>query len=244
MREQGDPKSRFAAFLGKIGDFLLKLIRGEFLVFLLFLGITFFFWWSQTMNQNYDTQMKIPLIVADVPDNIRITEQPARQITVSLSGKGTSLRKSGRRGEHKILMVSNSVFSMSHGHASLSTSRLRDSISAMLPASVQIRSISPDSLVYHYANQLSMMLPVEFGGTTESQDQFFLERIEFSPDSIRISVLESDTAVHRVIAGSGQIQLSSDTIIRTVPLRRDPGVIYSQDEVVMTVLSQQTTRKP
>jgi hypothetical protein len=243
MREQGDPKSRFAAFLGKIGDFLLKLIRGEFLVFLLFLGITFFFWWSNTMNQNYDTQMKIPLIVADVPDNIRITEQPARQITVSLSGKGTSLRKSGRRGEHKVLRVSNSVFSMSHGHASLSTSRLRDSISAMLPASVQIRSISPDSLVYHYANQLSMMLPVEFGGTTESQDQFFMERIEFSPDSIRISVLESDTAVHRVIAESGQIQLSSDTIIRTVPLRRDPGVIYSQDEVVMTVLSQQYTEK-
>ena len=80
MREQGDPKSRFAAFLGKIGDFLLKLIRGEFLVFLLFLGITFFFWWSQTMNQNYDTQMKIPLIVGDVPDNIRITEQPTATI--------------------------------------------------------------------------------------------------------------------------------------------------------------------
>ena len=74
MREQGDPKSRFAAFLGKIGDFLLKLIRGEFLVFLLFLGITLFFWWSQTMNRYYnDIQMKIPLIVADVPDNIRIT---------------------------------------------------------------------------------------------------------------------------------------------------------------------------
>lgn len=243
MREQGNPKSRFAAFLGKIGDSLLKLFRGDFLVFLLFLGITFFFWWSQTMNQNYETQMKIPLVVSDVPDNIRITEQPERQITVSLSGKGTSLRKSGRRGEHKVLRVSNSAFGMSHGHASLSTSRLRDSISAMLPASVQIRSISPDSLVYQYVNQYSVMLPVEFGGTTESQDQFFLERIEFRPDSIRISVLESDTAVHRAIAGSGQIQLSSDTIIRTVPLRRDPGVIYSQDEVVMTVLSQQYTEK-
>ena len=87
------------------------------------------------------------------------------------------------------------------------------------------------------------MLPVEFSGTTESQDQFFLERIEFSPDSILIKVLDSDTAVHRAVVDAGQIMLSSDTLMRTVALKRDAGVVYSQDEVQMTVLSQQYTEK-
>ena len=243
MREQGRPKSRFAETFKKIGEALLKLFRGDFSVFLLFLGITLFFWWSQTMNQNYDTQMKLPVIVSDVPENVRITRQPARQLTVSLSGKGSSLKKSGRRGSRNVLRVSNSAFVMSHGHASLSTSRLRDSIAAMLPPSVSVHSISPDSLVYQYAMQRSLTLPVEFDGTTESQDQFFLERIEFSPDSIQIKVLESDTTAHRVLAEAGQILLTADTITRIVTLKREPGVIYSQDEVTMTVLSQQYTEK-
>ena len=243
MREQGRPKSRFAEFFKKIGEALLKLFRGDFLVFLLFLGITLFFWWSQTMNQNYETQMKLPVIVSDVPDNVRITRQPTRQLTVSLSGKGSSLKKTGRRGSRQVLRISNSSFAMSHGHASLATSRLRDSIAAMLPASVVIHSISPDSIVYQYAMQRSLTLPVEFDGTTESQDQFFLERIEFNPDSVLLKVLESDTAVHRAVVEAGQIVLSADTIIRAVALRTEPGVIYSQDEVTMTVLSQQYTEK-
>ncbi len=243
MREQGSPKSRFAEFFKKIGDALLILFRGDFSVFLLFLGLTLFFWWSQTMNQNYETQMKLPVIVSDVPDNVRITRQPARQLTVALSGKGSSLKKSGRRGSRQVLHVSSSSFTMSHGHASIPTSRLRDSIAAMLPSSVVIHSISPDSLVYQYAMQRTLMLPVEFEGTTESQDQFFLERIEFTPDSIRVRVLESDTAMHRAVVEAGQIMLTSDTVVRTMALRMEPGVIYSQDEVVMTVLSQQYTEK-
>ena len=243
MREQGRPKSRFAEFFKKIGDALLKLFRGDFSVFLLFLAITLFFWWSQTMNQSYETQMKVPVLVTDVPENVRITAQPARQLTVSLSGKGSALRKSGRRGSRQVLRIRNSAFVMYQGHASLPTARLRDSLSAMLPTSVSIHSISPDSIVYQYAMQRSLMLPVEFEGVTESQDQFFLERIEFSPDSILVKVLESDTAVHRVIADAGQVLLSSDTIISTVPILAEKGVIYGTDQVQMTIFSQQYTEK-
>lgn len=243
MRDSGQPKSRFAEFIRKIGDSLLKLFRGDFLVFLLFLAITFFFWWSQTMSQNFQTVMRVPVQLSDVPDDIRVTMPPVRHITVSLSGKGSALRKSGRRGSHHVLYVSNSAFNMVQGHASLSTLGLRDSITALLPSSVTIRSVSPDSLVYQYALQHGVMLPVEFGGSIESQDQFFLERIEFNPDSILAKVLLSDTASHRAVVDAGQIVISSDTITRTVPIKRESGVIYSQDDVLMTVLSQQYTEK-
>ena len=243
MRDSGQPKSRFAEFIRKIGDSLLKLFRGDFLVFLLFLAITFFFWWSQTMSQNFQTVMRVPVQLSDVPDDIRVTMPPVRHITVSLSGKGSALRKSGRRGSHHVLYVSNSAFNMVQGHASLSTLGLRDSITALLPSSVTIRSVSPDSLVYQYALQHGVMLPVEFGGSIESQDQFFLERIEFNPDSILAKVLLSDTASHRAVVDAGQIVISSDTITRTVPIKRESGVIYNQDDVLMTVLSQQYTEK-
>lgn len=243
MRESGHPKSRFAAILGKIGHSLLKLFRGDFLVFLLFLGITFFFWWSQSMSQDYQTVMKIPVQVTSVPEGIRMTVPPVGQISVSLSGNGTALRKSGRRGERNVLSVNNDLFTMRQNRASLSTQWLRDSLMAFLPSSVTVKSIEPDSLVYQYVRQRSVNLPVEFGGVIESQDQFFLERVEFSPDSVVVSVLLSDTAVHSVIADAGTVVLMSDTIVKTVGLKPVADVLFNVDNVQMTVISQQYTEK-
>ena len=243
MRDSGQPKSRFAESLKKIGDSILKLFRGDFLVFLLFLCITFFFWWSQTMSQDYETVMKLPVRVTGIPDDVRVTMPAASQISVSLSGKGSALKKSGRRGGKHVLQVNSGTFNMSQGHASLSTQRLRDSVSALLPVNVSIREIEPDSLVFQYALQRSVMLPVTFDGTTESQDQFFLERIEFQPDSIQAKVLLSDTVAHSVLADAGHISLSSDTTVLTVPVKAVPGVLFSASEVRMTVIAQQYTEK-
>lgn len=195
------------------------------------------------MNQSYETVMKVPVNLIDVPDNVRVTMPPVKYINVSLSGKGSALRKSGRRGGRHILSISSDAFNMTQGRASFSTLRLRDSIISLLPVSVTIKSISPDSLVYLYSMQRSVMLPVEFNGTTESQDQFFLERIEFNPDSVSVMVLLSDTTVHHAVVEAGTVVLSADTVIRTMPLKRLPGVIFSADEVEMRVVSQQYTEK-
>ena len=195
------------------------------------------------MSQDYDTVMKLPVQVTGVPDDVRVTMPAESQISVSLSGKGSALRKSGRRGGKHTLQVHSGTFNMSQGHASLSTQRLRDSVSALLPANVSIRDIEPDSLVFQYALQRSVMLPVVFDGTTESQDQFFLERIEFQPESIEAKVLLSDTVAHRVLADIGNISISSDTTVLAVSVKPVPGVLLSTSEVRMTVIAQQYTEK-
>ena len=195
------------------------------------------------MSQDYQTVMKIPVQVTSVPEGIRMTVQPISHISISLSGNGTALRKSGRRGERNVLNVNNSLFIMHPNRASLPTQWLRDSIMAFLPSSVTVRNIEPDSLVYQYVRQRSVVLPVEFGGVIESQDQFFPERVEFKPDSIVASVLLSDTAWHSAIADAGTIVLTSDTIIKTVGLRPVPNVLFNVDNVQLTVISQQYTEK-
>jgi hypothetical protein len=195
------------------------------------------------MNQNYETVMKVPVRLTDVPDDVRVTAIPIKQITVSLSGKGTALRKSGRRGSRHVINIRSNDFNMAQGRASLSSSRLKDSITSLLPPSVSVRSISPDSLLYLYQIQRSVMLPVEYEGNIESQDQYFLERIDFNPDSICAKVLLTDTMPHRAIVEAGAIVLSSDTIIRTVPIKSISGVLFSNNEVEMRVISQQYTEK-
>ena len=180
MRDSGHKPSRFAG-LKKIGSSLLRLFGGDFPVFLLFLGITFLIWWSQTMSQSFEAQMKLPVEIVGIPDDVRVTTPATDHISVMLSGKGSALRKSGRRSGHSVLRLNSRSFTIGHGHAALSTQSLRDSVMARVHASVSIRSIEPDSLVFLFARQRSVMLPVEYEVVTESQDQFFLERVELRP---------------------------------------------------------------
>lgn len=243
MRESGNPNSRFADTLKRIGISLLRLFRGDFPVFLLFLAITFFFWWSQTMNQDYETAFRIPVNVTGIPDNVRVLSSPSDHITLSLNGKGTALRKSARRASHHVITVSNSLFNMNQGHAALSTHWLRDSISAVLHSSVSIRAIEPDSLTYHYALQRNLKIPVVFDGDIESQDQFYMERIEFVPDSVNALVLLSDTSFKQVAVNVESVTVQSDTTVLTASLRPAAGVILDDDKVQMTVISQQYTEK-
>lgn len=243
MRDSGRPKSRFAESLKKTGNSLLNLFRGDFPVFLLFLAISFFFWWSRTMSSNYETTLKVPVKVVGVPENVRVLTAADEYLTVSLEGKGTALLKSGRAKNKHSVSVNNSRFNMNQGHASLSTLILRDSVASMLPPSVAIRSIQPDSLTYTYALQHVMKVPVVYDGTIASADQFFMERIEFSPDSVQAMVLVSDTTVIAAYAGVDNLVLNADTLALDASIKPVPDVSFSPSDVRMTVISQQYTEK-
>ena len=164
------------------------------------------------MSSNYETTLKVPVKVVGVPENVRVLTAADEYLTVSLEGKGTALLKSGRAKNKHSVSVNNSRFNMNQGHASLSTLILRDSVASMLPPSVAIRSIQPDSLTYTYALQHVMKVPVVYDGTIASADQFFMERIEFSPDSVQAMVLVSDTTVIAAYAGVDNLVLNADTL--------------------------------
>ena len=243
MRDSGMPKSRFAESLKKIGNSLLNLFRGDFPVFLLFLAISFFFWWSRTMSSNYETTLKVPVKVVGVPDNVRMLTPADEYLTVSIGGKGTALLKSGRAKNRRTVSVNNSRFNMNQGRASLSTLILRDSVASMLPPSVVIRSIQPDSLTYTYALQHVLKVPVVYDGNIESADQFYMERIEFTPDSVQAMVLVADSTVRSAYVSVDGLLLNADTLVLEASIKPVNDVQFTPAEVRMTVLSQQYTEK-
>ena len=195
------------------------------------------------MSSNYETTLKIPVKVVGVPDNVRVLTQADEYLTVSIGGKGTALLKSGRAKNKRSVSVSNSRFNMNQGRASLSTLILRDSVASMLPPSVMIRSIQPDSLSYTYALQHVLKVPVAYDGTLGSADQFYLERIEFSPDSVQAMVLLADSTVSAAYVCVDNLVLNADTLVLDAGIKPVPDVRFTPSEVRMTVLSQQYTEK-
>lgn len=243
MREEDGFLSRLAESFRKIGETLLKLFGGDFPVFLLFLAISFLFWWSGSMSGNYEFSFQIPVEIKGVPDNLRVTRNPVQQVNVIVEGKGTALWKAQRAIRRSCLTLDNRQFVKGQGRGSYSTLWLADSLQGILPSNVTVRSIQPDSIAYQGEWQHKVTVPVVFDGQFESQSQFFMESVSFAPDSVRVTVPASDTVARKAMARTGVVELVADTMTVSVPLSFDSDVKSDVNEVSMTVIAQQYTEK-
>lgn len=243
MREEESFMSRLAKLFKKIGEALLNLFRGDFPVFLLFLVISFIFWWSTTMSDSYEMSTQVSVNIAGVSDDMRVVSKAVPQINVNLDGKGVALWKSRFSRGRRSVTLDSRQFVKNSGRAAYSTSWLADTLAEMLPAGVSVRSIQPDSIVFRYVKQHKVRVPVVYEGNVESRDQFFLEETEFAPDSISLFVLDSDTSEYRAVARVGDIVLSSDTLSMNVGLDFPKNVLADAYETRVTFISQQYTEK-
>lgn len=235
---------RLKQSMKKIGEALLNFFGGDFPVFILFLVIAFFFWWSRTMSDNYEMYLQMPVKVVAYPDDVRVTAQPATQVKVSLGGKGSALWKSRIGYRRHILEIDSRQFQMRQGHASYATQGLNDAIQKLLPQAVVIRSIEPDSLVFEYVMQVRALVPVRYSGNFESQDQFFYESASFAPDSIWVSCpVGTSTVPEAVYADVSGIVLSQDSMEFDVKLIQIPNVIFDEVQTHMCVAASQYTEK-
>ena len=71
-------RTRNSNVLQRIRDFLLSKKSREFLIFLFFVFVSFFFWLLQVLNDDYETEFSIPIRMKNVPDNVvMISELPS-----------------------------------------------------------------------------------------------------------------------------------------------------------------------
>lgn len=233
---------KLAKLLKKIGDSLHKMFGGELPVFLLFLVITFFFWFAQKMGRNYEYSIQVPVRVIDVPENVRFTDTDSHSVAVTLSGKGFALWKSSR-GQVKPLEISSSAYKMSNGRAVMPSHYVRDSIVSIMASGVVIRSIDPDTLSFFYEKQQLKKLPVAFNGTTESRSQYIMDSYHFTPDSVEAYVTESAVAVESLYADLDYIEIDADIVTVQTKLKQEQGVYTSDSQVTLTIRSSQYTEK-
>ena len=59
-------------------NLLFKLLNKEFLVFLFFLSVSAAFWFLSSLNETYEKEVKVPVEIVDVPQNIVIDRKSTR----------------------------------------------------------------------------------------------------------------------------------------------------------------------
>lgn len=227
----------------KNGRFLSKVFEGEFPVFVLFLIMSFFIWWSLSMNSNFETVVNVPVRLYNVPDEMRVVNDLPPTVSVSLSGKGTSLMKAARVCRRNTLEIDSHNFSKGSQRATFAVWEFRDSLAAFLPQSVMIRNVTPDTLAFEFVRQHKRLLPVVAGGEFTSASQYYAETVSFLPDSVTVYLLDEELTATSISANVGGIEIGTDSIDVTVGLEPVGSSFPAVSEVRMTVRAEQYTEK-
>ena len=217
---------------------------GDLLVFLLFLALTFFFWTSSKMSESFLMGVDYGIELTGIDENVRVVSPVTSPLHVTVSGQGAALLKERRK--ERVIKVPADKFTMSEpGVYTMPSSVMRDSLSLMLPSSLAIGEIRPDTIRYSSVKVKNINLPIKFGGEIIDDGRYSAERIYIKPDrvsaSVEISVADS---ISYVLTESSNISVRSDTTevsLKLVPAR---GVyICDNSTVTVGVVASQYTEK-
>lgn len=234
MFERRNIKSIYLQFTRKVKDFLLSEKSREFLFFLFFFLIAGGFWLLQTLNDDYETELSIPVRLKDVPNDIVITSEPPSEVYVKIKDKGTVLLNYLLTKNFLPIILDFSDYQGSGNHVRILPSQFEKRISSQLNVSTKLLSVRPDTLEYIYATGASKQLPVKFLGSVNAGRQYYISDTICRPDSVLAyapkEVLDTMTAAYTQFISLKDIL---DTVKLELPLVTQKGVKFFPETVEM-----------
>ncbi len=187
MSERRNIYYAYLRLLKKIKNFLFSNQSREFLIFLFFFLVSGAFWLLQTLNNDYEVELSIPVKLKGVPNNVVITSENATELRVKVKDKGTALVNYMLIGKTLVPINLNfSDYKTSGSHIRIFSSQFERQVQARLSASSALLGIKPDTLDYIYATGKSKRVPVKLRGSVDAGQQYYFPDTLFSPDSVLV----------------------------------------------------------
>lgn len=187
-----------------VRNFLFSTVNKEFLIFLFFLALSGVFWLMMTLNETYEKEMRIPVHIINVPQNVVLTSDSVDTVKVSLSDKGFVLLGYMYGDGLRPLKVNFKNYMRSTGTGSVTAAELQRMMYQQLSASTKITSTKPDRLEYFFNYGLHKRVPLRWSGRVIPEHLYFISHTEYETDSVDIY--------------ASQEKLDSINIVYTEPL--------------------------
>jgi len=242
MSDRRDIKHAYLKFSRNVWDFLLSKKSREFFLFLFFFFIAAGFWLIQTLDNDYETDITIPVRLRAVPENVVVTSEPASSVKVHVRDKGTLLFNYMMGKVFSPLTID---FVTGEGnHVQIPASIFSRMISGQLSSSTQVMSVVPDTLEYYYSTGQTKMVPVRFQGLASAGSRHYLSDTLFTPDSVRVyAPLALLDTIKAAYTEPLELMGVDDTLRRTVTLRADRGVKFVPESAELTLAVDMYTEK-
>ena len=245
MSRLGQIKQTFKSVRIEIKAFLRRQQWREALIFFCFILLAFGFWLLQSLQQEYEIDIKIPVKYKNVPPDISFTETPPEAITVKVKDKGSVLLNYSFGRSFAPIEANMKTQPEKTGKLVISRKDIESEIKKHLIATTSLLSFEPQHIDAAYSKRIKKEIPPMFEGTIQTNAGFKVSGdISFTPRSI--SVYASDVVLDtlkEIKTVYTEIKKGNKTVTRTVQLEKINGATLEPTSVTVTIPIEEYTEK-
>lgn len=157
---------------------------------MLFLVLSWAFWVMITFNEVWEKELRIPITVVNVPQNVVLTSDDVDTVSVVLRDKGFVLLNymTGDNSNRIRIDADFNTYNKGNGYGVISTADIQKQIYKQLASSTKIvqQQGKPDKSEFTYNYGQCKKVPVVYSGKVEPENLYFISNVTYSPDSVLV----------------------------------------------------------
>lgn len=216
----------------------------EVVVFLICFVLASSFWFFQAMDDEYESTLTIPVRLRDVPEDVVLTYEGARNIELQVRDKGSALLGYWARSGFSPVNIRFQDLPEGPSPVRLPVSTLRSALTNQLSATAQILALHPDTLEYQYASAVARKVPVRLRADIQVPEPYFVSRTTIEPDTVQVyadaHVLDTLSALYTEPL---QVRNLKDTLRREIALKIPRGVKSLTEKVQVSLRTDVFTER-
>ena len=229
----------------KINAFLRRQRWKEALIFFFFVLLSLGFWLLQSLQQEYEIEINVPVRYKNIPPDISFTETPPQVVIAKVKDKGSVLLNYSFGRSFAPIETNMKNQAEKSGSISISKKAIENDIQKQLLATTSLVTFEPQHIEAAYSKRIKKEIPVVFNGTIQTNPGFHVSgNITISP--MNISVYASDVVLDTLNQAKTvftEIKKGNKTITKTVQLQKVSDATYDPTSVTITIPIEEFTEK-
>lgn len=235
----------FKSVLQKIRAFLHHQQWKEALVFSCFVLLAFGFWLLQSLQQEYEIGIKIPVRYKNVPSDIAFTNDAPTEVIAKVKDRGCVLLNYSFGRTFAPIEVQLADTNKRQGEIFITQKEIENGVLKQLITSTSLIGCAPATIELTYSKRQQKSVPVMFDGEIHTKPGFQLSgEIEITPPTVNIyathEVLDSINIVKTVPT---EIKEGNKNVTRKLQLEKIDGVNIDPKQVSVTIPIEEYTEK-
>lgn len=227
----------------KIKDRLRRQRWSEALIFFFFILLSFGFWMLQSLQQDYEIELSIPVRYKNVPPDVAFTSTPVDVIRVKVKDKGSVLLNY-TVGRNFVPIEISMKKNAPSGELKLSRKDLESDIQKQLMATTSLIGFEPQTITLKYNPREKKEVPVIFNGEIQTEPGFLIDTVMLTPSTVEVyaskAVLDTLVSVRTKYV---VIKRAKKKVTENITLEKMDGITASPDVVTLIVQVEEYTEK-
>ena len=218
-------------------------LNGRLLVFFFFLLLSIIFWFLTALNKEYNADLYYPVRFIRFPEGKALINDVPEQLHMNVKAQGYTLLRYKLKARLKPIVFDVNSFSLntvpgkSTSFVYILTDFAKEKIQPQMTSEIEILSISPDTLVFQFADVVTKWFDIQLDIQVEFQKQYMqVGPVGLHPDSVNVSGPSSvlDT-LKFILTEPVHFTGVNTSIDETVALNEENYLTYSLSEVRVNV---------